>query len=88
MENFLSSMPLIKSRNIIGMSLRKDLKIPMIDTGDIADFAARLLLRLDYSGPSRPASFLGAGDYSMEEAARTLGKAMGKDGLSLRPIRL
>ncbi len=81
MENFLSSIPLIKSRNIIGMSLQKDLKIPMIDTGDIAEYASRLLLRLDFSGQSTR-ELLGAGDYSMEEATRIIGKAIGKDDLS------
>jgi uncharacterized protein YbjT (DUF2867 family) len=81
MENFLSSIPLIKSQNIIGMSLQKDLKIPMIDTGDIAEYASRLLLRLDFSGQST-CELLGAGDCSMEEATRTIGKAIGKDDLS------
>ena len=81
MENFLSSIPLIKSRNIIGMPLQKDLKIPMIDTGDIAEYAARLLLRLDFSGQSIR-ELLGAGDYSMEQTTRMIGKAIGKDDLA------
>lgn len=81
MENFLSSIPLIKNRNMIGMSLQKDLKIPMIDTEDIAEYASRLLYRLDFSGHSTR-ELLGAGDYSMEEATRMIGKAIGKDDLS------
>jgi uncharacterized protein YbjT (DUF2867 family) len=81
MENFLSQIDLIKTRNIIGTPLRKDVKIPMIDTGDIADFATKLLLRLDFSGQSTR-ELLGSGDYSMEEATRTIGKAIGKYDLS------
>lgn len=81
MENFLSSIPLIKSRNIIGMSIQKDLKIPMIDTGDIAEYASGLLQRLDFSGHSTR-ELLGAGEYSMEEATRIIGRAIGKEDLS------
>ncbi len=81
MENFLFSLNLIKTRNIIGTPLRKDLKIPMIDTADIAEFATRLLLHLDFSGQSTQ-ELWGPGDISMEEATRIIGKAIGKEDLS------
>ena len=81
MENFLLSLNLIKTRNIIGTPLRKDLKIPMIDTADIAEFATRLLLRLDFSGQSTR-ELMGPGDISMEEATRIIGKAIGKEDLT------
>ncbi len=81
MENFLFSLNLIKTRNIIGTPLRKDLKIPMIDTADIAEFATRLLLRLDF-GAHSTRELMGPGDISMEEATRIIGKAIGKEDLS------
>ena len=81
MENFLSTLNLIKTKNIIGTPLRRDLKIPMIDTGDIAEFATRLLLRRDFSGQSTR-EIMGPGDISMEEATQIIGKAIGKEDLS------
>ena len=81
MENLLSSIPLIQSRNIIGMPIRKDLRIPMIDTRDIAEVAAQLLLRLDFSGKSSR-ELLGAADISMEEATQIIGRSIGKNDLS------
>ena len=81
MENFLTCIPLIQSRNIIGMPIRKDLRIPMIDTRDIAEVAVQLLLRLDFSGKSNR-ELLGAADISMEEATQIIGRAIGKSDLS------
>ena len=81
MENFLSNINLIKTQNAIGSPLRKDLKIPMIDAWDIGEFAAKLLLRLDFSGQSTR-ELLGPAYISMEEAARIIGKAIGKENLN------
>lgn len=81
MENFFSLIDLIKSRNIIGTALRPDVRLPMIATSDIAEFATQRLLNLDFSGHTTR-ELLGPGDFTMEEAARIIGKAIGKDDLS------
>ena len=80
MENFFFSLDLIRNQNINGSALRKDLVLPMIATRDIAEAAAQLLLRLDFSGHSAR-ELLGYQDLSMEQATRILGQAIGKDDL-------
>ena len=80
MENFFFSLDLIRNQNINGSALRGDLALPMIATRDIAEAAAQLLLRLDFSGHSTR-ELLGHQDLSMEEATRILGKAIGKEDL-------
>ena len=59
----------------------------MIATRDIAQVAAQLLLRLDFSGHSTR-ELLGQRDISMQEATRIIGKAIGKEDLSLCSIPL
>lgn len=81
MENFLSLIDLIKSRNIIGTAIRPDVRLPMIATRDIAGFAAQRLLNLDFSGHATR-ELLGPGDFTMQEATRIIGKAIGKDDLA------
>ncbi|PYV40596.1 MAG: hypothetical protein DMG06_19755 [Acidobacteria bacterium] len=53
----------------------------MIATRDIAEIAAQLLLRLDFSGQSTR-ELLGQRDISMQEATRIIGKAIGKEALA------
>jgi uncharacterized protein YbjT (DUF2867 family) len=81
MENFFIGLDLIRSQGIVGTPLRGDLPIPMIATRDIAEVAAELLLRLDFSGHSTR-ELLGQRDISMQEATRIIGKAIGKEGLA------
>ena len=80
MENFFFSLDLIRNQNINGSALRKDLVLPLIATRDIAEAAAQLLLRLDFSGHSAR-ELHGHQDLSMEEATRILGRAIGKEDL-------
>ena len=60
--------------------MREDRLIPMIATRDIAEVAAQLLLRLQFSGHSTR-ELLGQRDVSMREATRIIGKAIGQEDL-------
>jgi uncharacterized protein YbjT (DUF2867 family) len=80
MENLFFNLDLIRNQNINGTPLKGDLPIPMIATRDIAQAAVRLLLNLDFAGKSTK-ELLGQRDISMLEATRTIGKAIGKEGL-------
>jgi uncharacterized protein YbjT (DUF2867 family) len=80
MENLLFGLDLIRSQNINGSSLRGDLLFPMIATRDIAEVAAQLLLRPQFSGHSTR-ELLGQRDVSMREATRIIGKAIGQEDL-------
>jgi len=77
MENFLGNIDMIKNMGIIGSPVKSDLPIPMIATNDIGEYAAKRLLKLDFSGSSVQ-DLLGARDLTMKEATRTLGNAIGK----------
>jgi uncharacterized protein YbjT (DUF2867 family) len=80
MENFLTSIPLIKHMGINGSALRSDHSMGMIATRDIADVATKALLHLDF--PERQIHMLlGPRDYTMAEATRILGEAIGKPDL-------
>jgi uncharacterized protein YbjT (DUF2867 family) len=80
MENFLTSIPMIKNMGINGSAIRADLPIPFIATRDIAEIAASSLLSLNF--PERKVRpLLGPRDYTFTEATRILGKAIGKPDL-------
>lgn len=80
MENLLGNIGMIKGMGINGSPLRPDLPIPLIATRDIAAVAAEHLLALDFEG-KRVLELLGPRDYTMEEATRILGQAIGKSDL-------
>lgn len=80
MENHLANIGLMKSQGINGSPARPDLKIPMIATRDVAAAAAALLLDPRFTG-KKTQELLGAADYTMEEATRIFGKAIGKPDL-------
>jgi uncharacterized protein YbjT (DUF2867 family) len=80
MENLLANINMIKQMNIMGSAIQKDMKIPMIATQDIADFAVDRLIKIDFSGmPVK--DLLGQRDLSMNEAAEIIGKKIGKPDL-------
>jgi uncharacterized protein YbjT (DUF2867 family) len=81
MENHLYAIGAIRQAGIYPSTLRGDLPLPMIATLDIAEEAARLLAALDFEGKSTQ-SLLGARDYTMQEAARILGAAIGRPQLA------
>jgi uncharacterized protein YbjT (DUF2867 family) len=80
MENLLLTIDMIRSKGITGGAIRGDLKIPMIDTRDIAGFAAERLIHRDFAGKTVK-YLLGKRDLSMIEAGMTMGIKIGKPNL-------
>jgi uncharacterized protein YbjT (DUF2867 family) len=80
MENHLHAVGAVRQAGIYPGTLRSDLPMAMIAAADIAQDAARLLAGLEFEGKSTR-SLLGARDYTMPEAARVLGGAIGKPEL-------
>ena len=80
MENLLANIDMIKQMNIMGSAIRGDIKMPMIATQDIAQFAAERLLKKDFSGMTVK-DLLGQRDVSMNEAAEIIGKKIDKPDL-------
>jgi uncharacterized protein YbjT (DUF2867 family) len=80
MENLLANIDMINQMNIMGSAIQKDMKIPMIATQDIADFAAERLMKKDFSGMP-VIDLLGQRDLSMNEAAEIIGRKIDMPGL-------
>jgi uncharacterized protein YbjT (DUF2867 family) len=80
MENHLQGIMIIKGMGILGSPVKPDLAFAQIATKDIAEVAARRLMALDFTGRSTT-ELLGARDYTMLEATRILGTAIGKPQL-------
>ncbi len=80
LENHLSGLKLIAEAGIYGTAFRPDLALPMIATRDIAEKAAEFLGEDPFREP-RVRELFGARDYTMAEAARILGQAVGKPEL-------
>jgi uncharacterized protein YbjT (DUF2867 family) len=80
MENNLSAIGMIQGMGIYGHAVLQDLKLPMIETRDIGDYAARRLLKLDFSG-KQTRELLGERDLSMNEATAIIARGIGKPDL-------
>jgi uncharacterized protein YbjT (DUF2867 family) len=80
MENLLANIDMINQMNIMGSAIQKDMKISMIATQDIADFAAERLMKKDFSGMP-VIDLLGQRDLSMNEAAEIIGRKIDMPGL-------
>jgi uncharacterized protein YbjT (DUF2867 family) len=80
MENNLAAVSMIQGMGIFGHALLPDLKLPMIATRDVGDYAARHLLDLDFSG-KQTRELLGGRDLSMAEATRIIARGIGKPDL-------
>jgi uncharacterized protein YbjT (DUF2867 family) len=76
MENTLPQVEMIRAQGICAGPLSPQLKVPMINTGDIGAAAAQALLKFDF-GPPETRELLGARDFSMNEAATIIGNAIG-----------
>jgi uncharacterized protein YbjT (DUF2867 family) len=85
MENNLASIGMIQATGIFGHALLPDLKLPMIATPDVGDYAARRLLDLDFSG-KQTRELLGERDLSMTEVTAAIARGIGKP--DLRYVRL
>jgi len=80
MENNLVAIGMIHGMGIIGNALLPDLKLPMIATPDVGDYAAQRLLHLDFSG-KQTRELLGERDLSMTEATAAIARGIGKPDL-------
>src|SRR4029077_1182684 len=65
---------------IFGHALLPDLKLPMIATRDIGDYAARRILNMDFSG-KQTRELLGERDLTMTEATAVIARGIGKPDL-------
>jgi uncharacterized protein YbjT (DUF2867 family) len=80
MENNLAAMGMIQGMGILGNALQPDLKLAMIATRDIGDYAARRILSLDFAGKGTR-ELLGERDLSMNETAAIIARGIGKPDL-------
>jgi uncharacterized protein YbjT (DUF2867 family) len=64
----------------LGSALLPDVKLPMIATRDVGDYAAQRLLHLDFSG-KQTCELLGERDLSMMEATAAIARGIGKPDL-------
>jgi uncharacterized protein YbjT (DUF2867 family) len=80
MENNLAAISTIQGMGIFGHALLPDLKLPMIATRDVGDYAAQRLLDLDFSG-KQTRELLGERDLSMAEATTIIARGIGKPDL-------
>jgi uncharacterized protein YbjT (DUF2867 family) len=80
MENNLAAIDMIRGMGMFGHALIPDLKLPMIATRDVGDYAAQRLLDLDFSG-KQTRELLGERDLSMTEATAVIARGIGKPDL-------
>jgi uncharacterized protein YbjT (DUF2867 family) len=80
MENNLKAIGMIHGMGLLGNALLPDVKLPMIATRDVGDYAAQRLLHLDFSG-KRTRELLGERDLSMTEATAVIARGIGKPDL-------
>jgi uncharacterized protein YbjT (DUF2867 family) len=80
MENNLAAIGMIRAMGIFGHALLPDLRLPMIATRDVGDYAAQRLLDLDFSG-KQTRELLGERDLSMTEATAVIARGIGKPDL-------
>ena len=85
MENLLAYIGLTKTMGMTAGTLKGDLPIAMIATRDIGARATEELARGEFTGKTT-LELLGPRDVSMNEAARMLGQAIGKPGLSYSKV--
>jgi uncharacterized protein YbjT (DUF2867 family) len=85
LENNLAAISMIQGMGIFGQTLLPDLKLPMIATRDVGDYAAQRLLDLDFSG-KQTRELLGERDLSMAEATRIIASGIGKPDLRYQQL--
>src|SRR6201987_2837371 len=80
MENNLAAISMIQEMGIFGHALLPDLRLPMIVTRDVGNYASQRLLDLDFSG-KQTRELLGQRDLSMAEATAIIARGIGKPDL-------
>ena len=81
MENTLGMVALIKQAGIMGSPVKANLSFPVIATKDIAVYAVKRLLALNFKGHNVQ-NLLGAKEVTYPEMAKTYGNAIGKNDLN------
>src|SRR5207245_3425102 len=79
-DNNVAAVDMIHGMGIFGGALLPDLKLPMIATRDVGDYAAQRLLDLDFSG-KQTRELLGERDLSMTEVTTAIARGIGKPDL-------
>src|SRR5271163_3216961 len=85
MENNLAAIDMIHGMGLFGHALLPDLKLPMIATRDVGEYAAQRLLKLDFSG-KQTRELLGERDLSMKEATAVIARGIGEPNLRYEQI--
>lgn len=80
MENNLAAIDMIHGMGLFGHALLPDLKLPMIATRDVGNYAGQRLLNLDFPG-KQTRELLGERDLSMTEATAVIARGIGKPDL-------
>jgi uncharacterized protein YbjT (DUF2867 family) len=80
MENNLAAIGMIQAIGRFGHALIPDVKLPMIATRDVGDYAAQRLVDLDFSG-KQTRELLGERDLSMTEVTAAIAHGIGKPDL-------
>jgi uncharacterized protein YbjT (DUF2867 family) len=80
LENTLAQVGAVLHTGCMASAVRADLPVPMIATRDIAAYALKRLLALDFTGRSAQ-YLLGAAEYTYSQVASVLGKAIGRPDL-------
>lgn len=80
MENTLLQAQVVSQFGSVAGPLHPDLKLPLISTRDIGEFAADRLLKLDFNG-HHSHELLGQRDLTYTDIASIIGKAIGKPDL-------
>ena len=80
MENNLAAIGMIHHMGIFGNALLPDVKLPMVATRDVGNYAAHRLLDLDFSG-KQTREVLGERDLSMTETTAVIARGIGKPDL-------
>jgi uncharacterized protein YbjT (DUF2867 family) len=80
MENNLAAIGMIQGMGLFGHAMLPGLKLPMIATRDVGDYAAQRLLDLDFSG-KQTRELLGERDLTMTEATAVIARGISKPDL-------
>jgi len=85
LENTLGQAGAVIQMGAMASPVRADLPVPMVATRDIAAYALKRLLALDFTD-RKVQYLLGAAEYTYPEVARVCGRAIGKPDLAYRQV--
>jgi uncharacterized protein YbjT (DUF2867 family) len=85
MENNLATIGMIHGMGVVGNALLPDVKLPMIATRDVGNYAAQRLLHLDFSG-KQTREVLGERDLSMTEVTAVIARGIGNPDLRYQQL--